>query len=120
MAVHGWSSIVATRSLKQNAAIHKYCRDLAEECACNGVTMTMLVDTLLSGVEITPTEHMVKEVFKAIQKVMFDTNSTTHLTTDQVSKVYETLNKMSSDNWGISIPFPSLEEQARESLKNYG
>jgi hypothetical protein len=48
-------------------------------------------------------------IWKPIQSAMFETDSTTKLNTDQVSKVYDTINRHTGEKFGLYVPFPSKE-----------
>ena len=61
-------------------------------------------------------ENVHKFMWKPVQELLFDINSTTELETKQVSEVYETLNRHTAKR-GVSIPFPSKEEEMLNPLK---
>lgn len=106
------------RTLTQNKALHKYFELLARAMDEQGITITEFVKALdRFGIELFPTKETVKEnVWKVVQERQTGKKSTTELTTDEVKKVYEPINKFFSENWGIHVPFPSYEEQSTQSL----
>jgi hypothetical protein len=57
------------------------------------------------------TEENVKEhMFKVVMTALYpDVQSTTELDTKQVSEVYENLNRIIAERYGVSVPFPSNE-----------
>lgn len=93
------------RTKKQNNAIHLYCQLLADEFEEHGLDMKQVIHA-----DIPPTMELVKEnIWRKVQEKMFGKKSTTQLTTDEVSRVYEVINKAIGQEWGIHIPFPSIE-----------
>jgi len=55
--------------------------------------------------------HTVKEImWKNIQKALFNKSSTTKLSRVEVTKVYETMNRMLGERYGIYVEFPSRED----------
>lgn len=98
----------ATRTPKQNSSIHLYCRELAVRLNESGYDMRKV---LKQGVDIPWDEKAVKtHLWKPIQKVMFDIESTTELNRKQVSEVYEVLSRHLAEKTGVSMPFPHREE----------
>lgn len=98
----------AQRTLSQNNAIHLYCEMLAEALNDGGWDM---LKVLKPGAEIPWSMEKVKEnLWKAVQKEMFDFESTTKLNTAQVSEVYDVMNRhvIAATN-GVSVMFPSRE-----------
>lgn len=77
------------RTLTQNKAMHLYFSMLAYELNISGFD---LKKTLRKDFEILWTETSIKElIWKPVQQNMFDSDSTTKLTTDQVSQVYDVI-----------------------------
>jgi len=65
------------------------------------------------------TPESVKEyLWRATQKVMLTKESTTELTTDEITKVYEVINRFMAENHGVSVPFPSIEELMLKDITN--
>lgn len=48
-------------------------------------------------------------IWHKVQKLQFDIDSTTKLDTEQVSKVYELINRYTSSQFGVSVVFPSKD-----------
>jgi len=101
------------RTLQQNKSLHKYCDLLAIALGDSGQDMRKV---LKPEVEIPWTQDNVKEfMFKPIMSAMFpDIESTTDLDTVQIQHVYETLNRHTAQKLGVSVPWPSLEEQSHQ------
>ncbi len=104
------------RTLKQNNSLHKYCDMLADELNFAGYDMRKV---LKPSVDIPWTAESIKShLWRPIQMAMYDKLSTTELNTDEVSKVYETLNRHTAEKFGISVIFPSEEEQMLKHTLN--
>jgi hypothetical protein len=100
-----WSD-KAIRTIKQNSSIHKYCSILADKF--NDAGLDMLAVLKVKEVSVPWSMDRVKDIlWKGIQEAMFNSTSTTKLETDQVSKVYETMNRHTSQNLGVSVDFPN-------------
>jgi hypothetical protein len=96
------------RTIQQNKAMHKYFTLLAEELNNAGLDMKKV---LKPAVDIDWTPDAIKTyLWKPVQKVMYQTTSTTELDTKQVSQIYETLNRHLAEKFGLSVRFPSNEE----------
>ena len=95
------------RSLTQNSAIHKYFELLAGEFNDEGIDMCTVLN---SSIEIPWTPELVKELlWKRVQSAMFDIDSTSKLSRQQVSQVYDVLHKKLALDHGINVAFPSKE-----------
>lgn len=98
-----------TRTDNQNRALWKYLTDLSNALNEAGVDQKMFIDHL-KGWEVPITKEFLHLIWKMKQEKMFLTNSTTKLKTDQVSQVYDAVNKFTSQEFGVAEPFPSIEE----------
>lgn len=95
------------RTNQQNKAIHKLFTQLATELNTLGLDARLI---LKPTYQIWWTPEMIKrDLWKPLQKVMLNKESTTELTTAEVSKVYEQLAKIIGEKHGVSIDFPSAE-----------
>jgi len=62
-------------------------------------------------VDIDWNEGRVKEnLWRPIQEAILDKKSTTKLSSDEVSIIYDTLNRALSVKFGISVQFPSIDK----------
>lgn len=101
------------RTIQQNKALHKFFSLLADECNDQGLTLQKL---LQNKIDVMVTPVLVKEVlWKPIQKVMFNKDSTTELTTKEIDQVFDVVNKLLG-KYGIHIPWPSFENIMKERL----
>jgi len=102
------------RTLAQNKAMHLYFTMLADEFNQAGLDMKRV---LKPSVDISWTPESVKEyLWKGVQDAMFQKKSTTELNTDEITKIYEVINRHTAEKHGISIPFPSIESLMFDKL----
>lgn len=95
------------RTSQQNKALHKYFTLLADELNAAGYDMRR---TLKPGVDIPWTPELVKQyLWKGIQEAMLGSDSTRELTTKEIDKVYDVLNKHLGETTGVHVAFPSKE-----------
>lgn len=95
------------RSLSQNAAIHLYFKQLAESLNSAGYDVKK---TMRQDVEIPWTETLIKElIWRKVQKAMLDIDSTSKLSTAQISEVYEVINNHIASSFGVSVAFPEKD-----------
>lgn len=104
------------RTLQQNKALHKLFTQMSDTFNTLGLDMRVV---LKPEIKILWTPEAVKrELFKPVMKAMYNIDSTTELTTDQVSKVYEQIMKVIGEKFGIYLEFPS-KEQLDDYWKDY-
>lgn len=103
----------AKRTGSQNRALHQYFTMLAEELNNAGYNVQLV---LKETVEIDWTPRIVKEVlWRRTQSIILDKTSTTELNKQEdITRVYEHLNRHISAKFGIHVPFPSLELGAHD------
>jgi hypothetical protein len=96
------------RTIRQNSALHLYLEHLSE--ALNGAGLDMR-KTLRADIDIPWTMESAKEwLWKPVQRALYGKSSTTELTTTDITKIYDTLNRHLSQKFGVSVDFPSEEE----------
>ena len=62
-------------------------------------------------------DNFLENIWKPVQHAMFpEITSTTQLDTKQVSEIYEQVNKIMGEQWGVSKQFPSYEQQLNNSM----
>jgi len=94
------------RTPQQNKSLHKYFDLLAKELNDGGYDVQTVITV---PVDFTR-ETVKKYLFKRIMSAMYpDKASTTELSTYEIGCVYENLNRITADRFGVSIPFPSEE-----------
>lgn len=101
------------RTPTQNKAMHLYFTQLSDALNSAGYDIKK---TMKAGVDIPWTPSAVKErLWKVIENVMYQHESTTQLTTEQCSQVYEVVNRKIATTTGVSVPWPSKEELIHQS-----
>lgn len=105
-----------TRTTQQNEALHLWFTQLAEVLNEAGLDLR---EVLTPDVRVMPTGKNVKEfLWRPIQEVMFGKRSTTTLSTTEIDKIYDVINKHLSENWLIQVPkFPDKEQQYYDHMK---
>jgi len=95
------------RTLTQNKALHLYFKMLADEFGEKGLDMKK---TLKAEIEIPWDEDSVKKhLWKPLQKLVLETESTTKLETKHVGQIYDILNRHLIEKLDIAVPFPHRE-----------
>ena len=99
------------RSLKQNAALHLYFTILAVELNNAGYSFKKVMsEPQRYKADINWNLDLVKNyLWKPIQDVSFKKKRTSSLNKDELTKVYDLVNRYTS-NMGISVPFPNIED----------
>ena len=96
------------RTLAQNRAMHKLFTKLSEDLNTLGLEMKVV---LKPSYQVWWTPELVKEnLWKPMQKAIFQKESTTELETSEVTKVYEAIAKGLGEKFGVEIEFPSADE----------
>ena len=96
------------RTTNQNSAIHLLFQMLADTLNEAGLDQRKV---LKASIAIPWTKESVKsQLWKPIQEAQFDKKSTTELTTVEVDKVFDTLNRHLGEKFSVHTPFPSIEE----------
>ena len=102
------------RTAQQNKALHLLFGMLADTLNEAGYDMKR---TLKAEVDIPWNTDTVKTyLWKPIQKAQLQKESTTELTTKDIDKVFETLNRHLGETLGVHTSFPSIEEVIQEQL----
>lgn len=105
------------RTAQQNRALHLYFTHLAEALNDAGLDMRKV---LKPEVEIPWSTMSVKEfLWRPIQEAQLGKSSTTELTTDEIDKVYDTVNRHLAKH-GVHVSFPSVEELMSEAMTKVG
>lgn len=96
-----------SRTDRQNRALHLYFSLLSEALNKDGFDMRAVIK---EDIDIYWTPQNIKEyLWRPVQKQLFNKRSTTELTTDELDKIYEIINKVIGERAGIYIPWPSIE-----------
>jgi len=105
------------RTLQQNAAMHLWFTKLAEALNEAGYDMKK---TLREDVDIPWTPYNIKEnLWRPVQRALYGKRSTTELTTTDIDKIYDVINRTIGERTKVFVPFPSEEELMWEyEIKN--
>lgn len=105
------------RTVTQNNAMHKYFELLAQALNDAGYDMKVMIE-LAPKMSADWTKTAVKEkIWKEFQDAMLSKKSTTKLETEEVSKIYENVNRRISELTGVTVPFPSMNQMLNESTE---
>jgi len=96
------------RTTQQNKALHVYFEMLATELNDAGLDMRK---ALKPHVEIPWDKNAVKEyIWRPVQEAQLGKKSTTAITTKDLDKVFETINRYIGDKHGLHVEFPSITQ----------
>lgn len=100
------------RTTPQNNALHLALDELAQEMYMRDMDMRTTIK-----IPIRPTKDNVKELmFKPVMTALYpDIKSTTQLSTKQMDECWRWFSERVEESMSIYIPWPSLEEQRKES-----
>lgn len=96
------------RTLNQNKALHLYFEHISKQLNDIGHTFNY---TGLKGIniEIPYSQSIVKDfIWRPIQITLFQKESTTELTTEEINTILDVLSKFFSEK-GVYVPFPSVQ-----------
>ena len=111
------------RTLAQNKSIRLYCKWLSTSLNDAGFDIAETLKALGNRIFIPwSPEAILERLWRPVQKHTYGTDSTTKLTSDQVSIVYEALNVQTSSKLGVGVSFPDkfmkmYEEEASRNAK---
>lgn len=95
------------RTLTQNAALHVYFTLISEALNDAGLDMRKV---LKPGVDIPWSPVTVKEyLWRPVMKAQLGKQSTTEMTTVEIDKVFDTINRHLGEKFGIQEDWPSIE-----------
>lgn len=102
---------LSKRTKKQNDSLHLYFENLAQHLNNEGYDVRIVLQVMAQkGIDMYWSKEIIKELWRAIQKVELGKQSTTELnSTDDIIKIHDILNKFLSENFFINEPFPSIK-----------
>jgi len=98
------------RTGQQNRAMHLYFTMLSEALNDAGLDMQTVLKHYKIDVPWTP-ESVKAVIWKLVQEKMFGKEHTADLTTDEVNKVYEVVNRFTAKLGMESVPFPHIPDE---------
>lgn len=99
------------RTLKQNASLHKWLREVAVALTEQGIEQKYTF-----GIEIPWSETSLKLIFQMISDKQFNKPHTSQLSSKEITQTYETMNRWLAEMGVETVPWPSEQEQALNSL----
>ena len=101
-----------TRSLQQNKALHKYFTLLAEALNDAGFDMRK---TIKDGIDIPWNAGNIKEfLWRPVQQAYLQKESTTEITTRDIDKIFDIVNRTIGLRTGVYVPWPCEDEMGRQ------
>ena len=95
------------RTIRQNKALHAYYNLVAAALSSAGLDIKQVIKA-----DVPWTPQSVKELmWRPIQKALLNKKSTTRLKRDEIDRVYDVVNRLLGERFGIHIPFPSEESR---------
>ena len=98
---------MSRRTLSQNSALFRFFDLLASTLNAQNLT----VDVILKADTQWNKERVLELLWRPLQKSITGKESTTKLTTKELTEVYDTLNKALGEKLGIHVSFPSYENK---------
>lgn len=100
------------RTTKQNRALHLYFSQLAEALNDAGFDMR---ETIRQEIDIPWNAVTIKEyLWRPVMKKYTKEKSTKKLTTADIDKIFDIINRMIGERTGVYVPFPSIETMMQE------
>lgn len=104
------------RSDQQRKSIELYCKKVAKAMNDAGHSVQ---ETFTAPIDLSQ-ENVKDGMFKVIMHALWpDKTSTTELDSDQVTEVYENMNRITAERYGISVDFPSVESMYNEAQHRF-
>lgn len=98
------------RTDQQRKAIEVFCRELGEALNDGGIEMKHFF--AVKTVDIPWNQERVKDlIWRQVQQPMTGKKSTTQLNKDEVSDIYEVVNRHIAENFGVHVAFPQEDKE---------
>ena len=102
-----------TRTIKQNASLHKFCELLADSLNSAGYEMKAVL--AVKQVDVPWSPESIKEVlWRPIMEAATGKESSAKLDTVEIQNVYQILDRHISTNFGVHVEWPSVESMRAE------
>lgn len=95
------------RTNTQNGSLHLYCSNMAILMNDAGITQKKLVTAFKEGFELPVSDYMIKDIFREVGKAMYKKESTSDLTTIEISGVYLVVNQRFGEVTGVETAWPN-------------
>jgi len=104
------------RTLTQNRALHLYFTHLADELNGAGYDIRK---TLKPSIDIPWSGKTIKEyLWRPVMEAQLGKKSTTEMTTKDIDKVFDVINRHLGEKFGLSVSFPSIESMITTLTKD--
>lgn len=103
---------IKPRTEAQNRSLHLYFSHIAEALNAESYDVRIVLQVIAEkGVDMMWSSSLVKELlWRSIQKKYTGKKSTTELdAVKEITDIHDMLNKFLSENFYVSVPFPSME-----------
>lgn len=94
------------RTLTQNKALHLYCTQLATALNEGGYSQENFFKECKLGFSLPWTMMAIKNIFRVCADAMYEKESTSRLTTDEISEVYQAFDRRVSEITGVHVEWP--------------
>ncbi len=94
-----------TRTAKQNRALHKWCSMVAESLNDGGYSVPIVLANAVDGE--WNGEAVKALLWKKVQRVVIDKESTTEADRCEYTAVYDVLNRFLGSRFGVSVAWPT-------------
>ena len=105
----GWYEVTINnldyRTIRQNAALHLYFTHVSHALSDAGLDIKTVIKA-----DVPWTPESVKDLmWRPLQKALLGKQSTTKLKKEEIDQVYDVMNRLLGEKFGIHVPFPSKE-----------
>lgn len=103
------------RTISQHRALHLAFTQIATELVGQGIDQRTVIRDL-KGYSAPVTPEFLKLVFKTIMYTMYRKESTTALTTAELTGCFDVFAKFLAETYNLEVIFPSDEQLAQQAL----
>ena len=103
------------RTITQNKSLHLAFNQISTELVGQGIDQRTVIRDL-KGYTAPVTPEFLKLVFKTISWTMYRKDSTTTLTTAELTGCFDVFAKFLAETYQVEIAFPSMDALAFETL----
>ena len=105
----GWYEVTINnldyRTIRQNRALHLYFTHVAQALSDAGLDIKTVIKADVPWIP----ENVKDLMWRPLQKALLGKQSTTKLLKEEIDKVYDVMNRLLGERFGIHVPFPSKE-----------
>lgn len=103
------------RTISQNRAYHLMCNQVSDLLIGKGIDQRMIMRDL-TGYETPVTPEFLKLVFKTIMWTMYRKDSTTMLSSTEMTNCFDVFQKFLGETYQIEVSWPSYDQLAMQAL----